>query len=261
VAGRAFDQAVKLARHSVYRHPSLYANRAVLRARSKGAKHGLKLLDEMRREFGDDAEVGFYREMSSAHILEHDGKPEQAHEHLQQACRLHEELGLEASADMSLDLVRCCARLGERDSAREIMARVIRDNHDDRHLLAEVTQVMEGTGLESDPGSFIAATRREVVELNNRGVGLAQSGSLQEAADLFREAAEKMPANRVVNLNAARIAVMILQQQEEADAKLLEKARRYIDRVKRIDPESPELRKVQKRLLALVNGKASGGMR
>jgi len=98
--------------------------------------------------------------------------------------------------------------------------------------------------MDDDSASFIAGIKQEIVRINNRGVEMAKAGQLKEAVDLFREAVEGMPGNKVVNLNAARVLVMYMQQ-HGTDGEQLGIVRSYLDRVRSQDPENQALRRVQ----------------
>lgn len=252
-ASQAFEQAVRLANNSVYKEPSIFANRALMRARTGRPSKARKLLNEMQREFPNDPAAEVYRKMSQGRIEADAGNSEQARACFAEALEGHRALSLDSTPEMTLELARCASELGQTEQAEALLARVVRDNHGDPRLLADVGLAIEQSGLAINPEEFIASARHEVVELNNTGVKLAQSGKLDEAVQLFREAAEKMPANRVVSLNAVRILVMQMQKQGKSDA-LVEEARGYLKRVERVDPDSPELNKVRKSFLNLVNG-------
>ena len=72
---------------------------------------------------------------------------------------------------------------------------------------------------------------------------MAKAGQLEEAVELFREAVDGMPGNKVVNLNAARVLVMYMQQ-HGADDEQLGRVRSYLDRVRCQDPENQALRRM-----------------
>jgi len=68
---------------------------------------------------------------------------------------------------------------------------------------------------------------------------------------LFDEAAETMAENKVVNLNAARVLMMYIDE-SGINLEKMDKVRKYLERVQRADPDNSTLRKMQKRFHALL---------
>lgn len=244
VADKALTQAVRLSRFSVYRHPGLHANLARAKAGRGAEKDGLKILKEMEKEFAGDSETKLYSAMVEGVIQRQLGNEEQAELCLNHAFSLHEALGSQAAPGLALELARSCGQLGQQERAKELLKQAVRNNHAEEEFLREVGAVFNELGEDMDPETFIADIRREIVKLNNRGVKLAQAGQLDEAVVLFEEAVEGMPGNKVVNLNAARVQLMFMQDKGIEKPRLL-KVRNYLEQVSRTDPENPTLRRVR----------------
>ena len=168
-----------------------------------------------------------------------------------QAGELYESLGPQVSADLTLEMARSYGELGDTDKAQSMLRHAVRNNHSDQELLKRVEGLVGELNLGLDPKSFVADIRREIVKLNNQGVAMAKAGQLREAVALFSEAVAAMPSNKVVNLNAAR--VMILDMRERGiEREQLGQVRELLDRVKKMDPEGPALRRVQSMYQELV---------
>jgi hypothetical protein len=98
---------------------------------------------------------------------------------------------------------------------------------------------------------MIADIKKEIVRLNNRGVELAKLGKLDQAMLLFEEAVTGMPGNKVVNLNAARI-FMLHMDETGIEPELIAKVRDYLERVRQMDAEDRTLHKMQRMLNQLL---------
>ena len=251
VAEQAFSQAVRLGRNSVYKAPGIFANLARVKSRCGDGKSALKIVDTMEKEFkGADASP-LHAAMARGVIHQNLGDPAEAGVWMWQAGELYESLGLQVSADLTLEMARSYGELGDTDKAQSMLRHAVRNNHSDQELLKRVEGLVGELNLGLDPKSFVADIRREIVKLNNQGVAMAKAGQLREAVALFSEAVAAMPSNKVVNLNAAR--VMILDMRERGiEREQLGQVRELLDRVKKMDPEGPALRRVQSMYQELV---------
>ena len=252
IAQKAFGNAVKLGRHSVYKHPSIYANLAKVTTESKSGAEGLKIIKEMEREFGDDSEANFFAASAESVIHESMGNHEASKQSLNRAESLYDSLSHHMNTEHSLELAKTLNRVGETEKAKELLHQVVCNNHSDEEMLSEVGATMDALGLQIDTADFIAQIRKEIVKLNNEGVNLAKKGNLDEAIKLFEEAAERMSGNKVVNLNTARVWLMSMDGRG-VSSEGLSKVRYYLDRVKRVDPDNSTMRKLQSRFQEMAS--------
>jgi tetratricopeptide (TPR) repeat protein len=148
-------------------------------------------------------------------------------------------------------MARTAARLGEGERAQELLRSAVRDNHDDDEFLREVEAAYADSGLADDPGQLIQELRREIVDLNNRGVKLAGAGKVEAAIGLFEEAADGMSGNRTINLNAAKVLIMHMER-TGADADSMGKVRKYLERVRKLAPDDPALARATERFQQIV---------
>jgi len=168
---------------------------------------------------------------------------------------IYEELGSKASPLVSMGMARACGQLGDQERAKKILRQAVKNNHEEKALLRDIGDTMGDLGLDDDPESMIADIKKDIVRLNNKGVELARVGKLDEAVELFGEAADTMPGNKVVNLNAARVLMMHLENTKVNDPNEIIKVREYLERVNRMDSENPTLRKMQRRFNKLLSKK------
>ena len=255
VAEHAFQEAIRLGKHSIYRHPSIYANLAKAKVVTANGDVALRVLRDMQKAYKDDTEASLYSSMTEAIIQEDMQNSERARKCMIEAHELYKEMGTRAAPELVLDMARACNRMGETERASELLHQAVKDNHSDELFLKQVGATMSDLGLSADPGAMIADIKREIVRLNNRGVELAKLGKLDEAMLLFEEAVVGMPGNKVVNLNAARI-FMLHMDESGIDADLISKVREYLERVRQMDPEDRTLHKMQRMLKQLLQKSA-----
>lgn len=251
VAETAFANAVRHGRHSVYRHPSNYANLAKVTAQTKQGPAGLKILKQMEREFGQDPNAHFYMATAESVIHEGMGNTAAAKQSLERAASLYETLDTSTSADCALEMAKTYGSLGMTDKAVDLMQNTVLNNHSDDILMSEIRTAMESMGVQQDTLASIDNLRQEVAALNNKGVELARQGRLSEAVDLLVKTAERMPANKVVNLNAALVLLMELEQKTPS-TEAIDRIDLYLDRVKRSEPGNKTLNKLQIRLESMT---------
>ena len=255
VAERAFAEAVSLGRHSVYRTPRTYADLARIRVRTRGAKEARKVLQGLQREFPGDTEASLHAAMADSAIAMAQGDEATARARLAEARALYRGMGDDAGAELTLELARTCGALGETERAKELLQQAVRNNHAEEAFLREVGSALGDLGLGIDPEAFISDIRREIIRLNNEGVQLARAGRLDQAVGLFEEAVKRMPGNKVVNLNTARVLIMYMKR-HGPDEENLRRVRELLARVKGLDPESQSLRKVHGMLRELLESAA-----
>ena len=256
VAERAFGQAIRLGKHSIYKHPSIYANLARAKAVTASGDAALMVLRDLKKAYKGDTEAKLYSSMTEATIQEDMNNGARARQCMIEAHELYKELGTQAAPELALDMARTCNRMGETERASELLHQAVKNNHSDELFLKAVGETMGDLGLSEDPGAMIAGIKKEIVRLNNRGVELAKLGKLDEAMLLFEEAVAGMPRNKVVNLNAARI-FMLHMNESGIDTGLLAKVREYLERVRQMDSEDRTLHKMQSMLKQLLRNSAN----
>jgi len=251
VAEAALSKAVNLSQHSIHKHPALVAGLA--KAKSANNKHdeAARLVHEMAKDFGSNNEVAFFQAATSAEIEHNRGNAEGARQAAAQAQKLLSGLGRAGSPSLSLELARIHSQIGDEEAAKSLLHKVIANNHDDDEFLHEVARVCRSDAMGgADPEGTIQEVRQEVIRTNNAGVQLIKQGKFDEAIALLRKAADDMPGNKTINLNAAKALIMKMEQStptvDEVSA-----VRQYVDRVEKLAAEDWRLAEVTGRLKKL----------
>lgn len=253
-AEQAFRQSVNQGKYSVFKHPSPYARltEAVLaNDRHKDKKEAMSVLKQIERDFGRDGEAQLYAVMSEVQIYSYEGDQDAMKKSLARADQLYERLGVHGKPELTLAMARTASRAGNQARAEELFQKAVRNNHEDDEFLRSVEADYQSAGLPGDPSELIASIKKEIVELNNKGVKLAGSGQIQQAIGLFEEAAEGMTENKIINLNAAKVLILHMERQG-ADAESMSKARKYIERARKLDPNDAGLAKVLEKFQRVV---------
>ncbi len=253
-AEKAFQRAVNQGRNSVFKHPEVYAKLVDAQLSNdahKDKKTSLTIIQQMEREFGRDPEAQLYACLSQASIQESLGNEELAKQQLQEAGQQFERLGGQGDSRLTLAMAKTAARVGDKERAEALFHKAVRNNHEDDEFLHDVEAAFVDAGIADDPRALIESIKKEIVDLNNRGVKLAGAGKLELAIKLFDEAAEAMPGNRTINLNAAKVLVLHMERTSVA-SELAGKARRYLERVRKMTPNDAALIRVQDKFQKLM---------
>ena len=250
-AEAAFTKAVKHGRHSVYKHPSNYANLAKVTAKTQKGEAGLKVLKDMKREFNKDQKAGLYMATAESIIHETMGNTEAAKASLDQAAAIYDTLDQNTSSDCSIELAKTYKNLDMTDKSVELLKSTVLNNHADDGMMDEIKLTMASLDIHEETLGSIDAMREEVASLNRRGVELARSGQLEEAISLLKKTSERMPANKTVNLNTALVLLMDMER-KNLSLDGIEEINIYLERVAKAEPKNPTLHKLQNRLKTAI---------
>ncbi|MCU7849573.1 MAG: response regulator [Candidatus Thiodiazotropha sp. (ex Lucinoma kastoroae)] len=247
VAEAAFTKAVQYGRHSVYKHPSNYSNLAKVTAITQQGEAGLKVLKNMKREFSKDTQAPLYMATAESMIHETMGNHEAANASLQQAADIFETLDHRLSSDCAIEMAKTFNKFNMTDKATELLQNTVLNNHTDESLLDEIKLTMVSMDMKEDVLGSIDAIRQEVASLNKTGIELARNGKLEEAVTLLKQTAERMPANKVVNLNTALVLLMDMER-NNLSTEGIDEIQIHLKRVSRADPNNQTLQKLKDRL-------------
>lgn len=255
-AEHAFKQAVQLGRNSVYNHPTLYSNLA--RSQTSQDKHdeALKSVHQIKKTFWENEDADAFVAAGEAMVYFNQGDQEKSSQAMERASKLYETHGEHIDNELTLEMAKVASQLGDKQKAEKMLRDVVRNNHDDEDFLQSVTDTLREAGLSDNPEDFVAGLRKEVVEMNNRGVRLLQKGQLTEAVELFEQAASQMKGNLIINTNAAR-AMLMLMEKHGGGEEGLRKVRLYLERLQQLGADEDLIQGLALRLKKILEA-ASG---
>jgi tetratricopeptide (TPR) repeat protein len=250
-AETAFTKAVTLAKNSALNHPSLFAGLA--RSKSSNSKHieALKIIGEITKVFPGQPEAVFYKATATAAVKQNQGDSAAALEAMHSAERAITLCGETAQSKLGLEMAKTYVQIGDQEKATALLQSAIANNHDDEEFLMELVQVCREANFEYDAESVIREIQQSVVKTNNAGVLLIKQGKFEEAIQLLNKAAEEMPGNKTINLNAAK-AMIIKMEKQGASTDDIFTVRHYIDRVQTLAPQDWRLHEVISRLKSIT---------
>ncbi|RJR16115.1 MAG: response regulator [Nitrospiraceae bacterium] len=242
-AEKAFKSAITIGKHSCFKSPSYYTGLARTMIKKDSSDEALTVLGSARNEFKANREALFQTVAMQGVVYKELNREEEAKKAIHEATRLLEKLSGRIPVDASLDLARVCFDLGEKDKGMEFVQNVVKNNHDNDKVLGMVQEVFRDARLEEEGADIVAAAKKEVIQMNNQGVGLIEEGKLKEAIEYFEKAAKGLPENKIINANAAQAFIMYMQK-TGANDRYLYLASQFLDRIKNIDPSYDKYQKL-----------------
>jgi tetratricopeptide (TPR) repeat protein len=229
----SFKEAVKQGKHSFLKSPSDYTSLAKVFVDKNAPEEGLKVLSDAGREFTNNPEAALQISVTESLAFKKMNREKDA------------TLPNKLPSNVELDLAKAFFLTGNEESGKAIIQRLVQSNHEDQELIGDVQAVFKDLNIADKGREIISMARNEIIKLNNDGVRLVKEGNLSKAIDFFEQAADNLPANKVINANAAH-ALVLYMQKNGSKPLYLRKAARFLDRVKNIDPAYKDLENLMK---------------
>ncbi|MBI5740315.1 MAG: tetratricopeptide repeat protein [Nitrospirae bacterium] len=234
-AGQAFKSAISIGKHSCFKSPSDYTGLAKTLVNKDSSGEALSVLGEARKEFKGDSDAMLQTAVTEGLVFKKMNREEDARNAVQEASKLMDGYSGSIPLEATMDLAKVCFDLGEKEAGLKFIQNVMRNNHDNDKVVKMVRDVFKEANLEKEGEDLIIAAKTELLKLNNKGVGLAEEGKLEEAIEYFEKAVRVFPDNKIVNANAAQVLIMHIKKNGRND-KHLYKVSQYLDRIRKIDP-------------------------
>lgn len=212
VTEAARRKAIRVGKGSVLRQPGDYSALAKVLVKNDTAKEALKVVGLIKHEFRDNPEAELEAAAAASNVYTALGNQTQSSEMLDRAMDLAANMPEIISHRVGMELAEACLQHDRKDEANEIVRTIIKNNHDDEDVLARIAGIYRETGASDEIEELIENTRKEIVHINNEGVKLLKEGKITESIELFSKAAQGMPQNPIINLNAAQSLIRLMKE-------------------------------------------------
>ncbi len=239
-AQQYLSEVVERGKYSFFKEPEDYTLLSQVHMEKGDTEQARSVLDLVGRRFAATPEVKSKVQVLKAMAWQKEGKSEQAKALLEPLLDSPDDL----PETVRMDLAKTCFMIGDNEVASRLLSEMVQNNHDNAALKEDAVKMLESVGLGDQAKELVGNAVEEVIALNNRGAMLLRDGQLDEAAELLVEAAEKLPRNAAIVLNAAYALLLKLQKSGEAGEDL-QKVDLYIDRVARLPNPPKGLHKLQ----------------
>lgn len=252
-AESSYKKVVKLGRTSCYKEASDFSGLAKVYLDKDSPLEALKVINNVREDFKNIPEATLQAAVMEGAIYTKMGQPEQAVKAVEEASHIFQNLSGNVPTNVAFDLAKTCFAIGKKDQGEELIKYVVRNHHEDQSVLTQAQALFNELGMADEGSALIDSTRKEVIDINNKGVQLAKEGKLEESIEFFAKAATGMPENLVINLNAAQSLIMQMQKGGKND-RYLYQTRQYLDRVRQINPTNEKYQKLLGLYKKIVSG-------
>lgn len=245
LAERALRAAIRVGNGSCFAGAGEYLQLSALYESQGDTTSSLNVLREARRNLQDQPADVAEICADQVRVYQLRGAEREARITLDVAVSQAARASGQLRADTALQLAGACLSFGQQGEALKFVERAMQNATDETETAASARALLETHGLEKHAAALIDAGCEEILRLNNHGVKLYQDKRGDEAAELLMQAAERLPRNRRINLNAARVLLNLMLEQGRNVA-YLQHARRYIERLRQLGESSAELERMQR---------------
>jgi hypothetical protein len=242
VAERALRAAIRVGQLSCFSSSSEYLQLSeLLVGQSQGAR-ALAVLRDGRKLMESRPAEAMQLATAQAISYRRQGAEADAKRFLHEALALSATHSSELPPNALLALADACLQMGEQERGLDLIKTAMTNAYDEVETAAR--KLLADHGLQQEARALIDHGCEEILRLNDRGVKLFEESRCEEAAELLMQAADRMPRNRLINLNAAKILLNLMLQRGR-DRSSLTSVRRYLDRLKANGETSEEFRRMQ----------------
>ncbi|MFT4561338.1 MAG: CheY-like chemotaxis protein [Gammaproteobacteria bacterium] len=254
-ARKAFNAAVELGHHSCLARVEDQIGLINAVAETGGANEALEVIEALNRarvknrsSKSDKPEWPLH--LSHGQLLLASQRANEGKNSIERALSGYYEQVCDSQNPAGIALAKSCYAVGMREEGQKLVDRIIRENHDNEAVIEAVRAMFNELGMDSLGNDLIDTARRAVVEINNRGVGLAKEGELADAIELLTQASDELPGNLTIALNVLQVVFGQIKQAGYSNQRqyLLNE---YLTRAARIDAQHPTFVKLKEKVESL----------
>lgn len=237
-AEAAFQRVVEKDHSGFFKSHDDYAGLAKSCVEQGKTSEALAAVKDMNAAFRRSPELAARQAALECQAYSRAGNADAAKAALERALAIQRAEKLDAQA--ALEIAQACFSAARPDEAKAIIRHVAENHHENDAVLARAQSVFSAAGLDDEGTVFLEATRKRMIKLNNDAVELAKAGEHDRAIAMLTEAADRLPSNAQIALNAA-LALLIQVHRRGDTGEALARARAYIAQARQANPEHPRL--------------------
>lgn len=224
LAEKAFRSAVREGKNSLFGGPENYAGLARVHIQGGDAVKADQALRRMQNNYVHaNGPVQLQMAVVTADVQHQLGDEVASQEATRKAAGLMSQHGDSLSRNELMNLAETCMAHGDTELGSSLIQKVVRANHEDQDMLDKAQALFTKAGMAEKGASLIADERTAVVKLNNDAVKLVRDGELKQAVSMLLQAAQAMPENSTINLNAVQCLLQLMKT-EGANWRILRQA-------------------------------------
>lgn len=240
IAEKAYRAVTDLGRYSIHKTPSDFSGLAKIYSKKHENIEALNALDNMRQHFVNNPEAELRAASLETEVYQEMGNNTLSQQAFQKVHKFNNHLKDRSPKDLQLDVAKAYYLNDDDKTANNIISSLIHDYIDDDSFMDDIRRMQGDIGKHNYSEILIQQTKQKLININNQGVALFQKGHIKEAFKIFEKAVEKMPNNKTIILNMAKIRIHALKTSGITEENLL-LAHRYIQRAKQVGVSNDKL--------------------
>jgi tetratricopeptide (TPR) repeat protein len=251
-ARKAFNAAVDLGEHSCYSRIEDQIGLVKAVAETGDFDEAIEIINALEKAAinkpgGKPGKPDWRLQLSKGQLLLSNERADEAKIIIEKAVAVYQSEPQDSTDVSGIALAKACYQAGMREEAQMLTDRIVRENHDREDIIDAVRSMYSALGMDGLGNDLIDQSRRVVVEINNRGVGLANAGKLDEAVELLAQASDELPGNLTIALNVLQVILAQIKSSGYTNQRqylILE----YLERAESINAEHPTLHKLRDKI-------------
>ncbi|OGS80146.1 MAG: hypothetical protein A2Z94_01940 [Gallionellales bacterium GWA2_55_18] len=232
-AEKAFRRTIKLGEFSVHKSPGAYLGLAKVCSSKNNPAEALQILKNVTKEF-ESSETAMHAKVVEGLVYREAGDHINAGKISKEVAELVRADDNKGNPGMMLEAAQLFLATGNKEAAENLAKSVVRNNHENTELLAQVSELYNQAGFQDIGQALVNKSKQEVIELNNRGVVMAKEGKLDEAIKLLSDARTMLPNNKRIMINLVNMAILSMRQSGRNDY-LMQLSRECVEQVAKLD--------------------------
>lgn len=229
VAKKAYAATIKLGKNSIHGSSADYSGLANVHLKSNAANEALKILYELNQQYHNDPEAKLRAALLETEIHQAKGNKALAQQAYAKTFKLNEQFNKQISRELRLETAKTFYLNGNGEICDEILNDLIKTNIDDKLFIKDIVTMCNAIIGESHAETLIQHIKKELVDINNKGVSLFQEGNIKAALAVFEKAIAKMPNNQTIILNMIKIIIHDIKTSKHGPEKIIS-AQSYINK-------------------------------
>ncbi|TCJ12333.1 response regulator [Parasulfuritortus cantonensis] len=242
----AFGAVVSKGKNSIYLAPDDFANLSRVYLETERGSDALRVIQDNQSWLQESTEGKLVASVMTGLYQARKGNVAEAERHMKEALR-HRQMGADGKPELLLDMAEACLKSGLDEQAAQLVSEVARNAHDSEQLLDQAKRIYAAAGKGSEIDEVIRKATEQVARLSKEGALLAQKGDLVNATGTLLQAAQQAPRNPRVLMNAAWVALRLMEE-DAGQSQHLAEVRALLEEAWNIAPDHPRIGGLQTKL-------------
>lgn len=221
IAEKAYKAAIKLGRHSIHRSSSDYSGLAKVYLKTNATTEALRVVEELQQQFTNDPEAELRAAALATEAYQKMGDAALTRQAYEKMLELNRQFGNRTAKELRLEIAEVCRLNEDHQASNRILDELVESYVDDPEFMNDIKNMCLAFNNSDYAKKLIQRTRQEVIEIHNQGVTLFKEGKLNDALALFEQALAKMPDNKTMLLNMAKVMIYDIKANGSTREKIL----------------------------------------